>query len=179
MLETIMDQPYEQLLTERLFKPLGMKSAGFRSPATNGKVDQPYGHTKKLFMVLPVDPEPTGDNPPAIAPAGAVHCSITDFARYAAFHLGEGSSPIFSQDGLDILHEREGSFEFAKGWKVVDRKWAEGKAFMHTGSNTLFYAVIWIAPGRKFAAVALCNYGGPEGFEECDEAIAFLIKKHL
>jgi hypothetical protein len=61
----------------------------------------------------------------------------------------------------------------------VEREWAGGKAWTHTGSNTLFYSVIWIAPGRKFAAVALCNYGGEEGFAKCDEAIAFLIKKHL
>jgi CubicO group peptidase (beta-lactamase class C family) len=41
MLETLMDQPYEQLLAERVLKPLGLQSAGFRAPATVGKVDQP------------------------------------------------------------------------------------------------------------------------------------------
>ena len=73
ILETITDKPYEALLAERLFNPLGMNSAGFRAPASKNQVHQPYRHTKSLFTVNPVDPEPVGDNPPAIAPAGAVH----------------------------------------------------------------------------------------------------------
>jgi hypothetical protein len=43
----------------------------------------------------------------------------------------------------------------------------------------MFYAVIWLAPEKKFGAVAMCNYGGREGFEKCDEAIGHLIKRHL
>ena len=54
-----------------------------------------------------------------------------------------------------------------------------GKALSHSGSNTMFYAVIWIAPERDFAAIAICNYGGNEGFQKCDELIGYLIKKHL
>ena len=55
MIERIMDQSYEKLMHDLLFKPLGMDSAGFRAPADNGKVDQPYGHTKRFFQVIPVD----------------------------------------------------------------------------------------------------------------------------
>ena len=62
---------------------------------------------------------------------------------------------------------------------VAERPWAGGKAITHTGSNTMFHAVVWIAPNRDFAAVAMCNYGEQEGFRKCDEAIALLIKKHL
>ncbi|MGJ8673116.1 hypothetical protein [Rubritalea sp.] len=58
-------------------------------------------------------------------------------------------------------------------------KIANGKVLTHTGSNTIFYSVIWIAPERGFAAFAMCNYGGEEGFNKCDEAIGYLVKKHL
>ena len=105
MLEQIMDEPYEQMLIERLFKPLNMTSAGFRAPASEGQIDQPYGHRKSLFMVRAVDPEPSGDNPPAIAPAGGVHCSVIDFAKYALFHLGSESDGILTKESLTRLHE--------------------------------------------------------------------------
>jgi CubicO group peptidase (beta-lactamase class C family) len=179
MLEEIMDSPYEELLAERLFNPLGMSSAGFRAPASNAYVDQPYGHTKTFFMVNPIDPEPKGDNPPAIAPAGAVHCSVSDFAKYALFHLGKADGDILTKESLERLHQSINDSDYGRGWVVTSRSWAGGKALTHAGSNTMFYAVIWIAPERDFAAVAMCNYGDKEGFTKCDEAISYLIEKHL
>ena len=179
MLEVIMDKPYEELLSERLFKPLQMTSAGFRAPATLGKVDQPYGHTNSFLMVRPVDPEPKGDNPPAIAPAGAVHCSVTDLAKYATFHLGQTGDGILSKESLARLHKPIEGRDYGRGWGVTTRNWAKGKALTHTGTNTMFYSVIWIAPERDFAAVAMCNIGGKEGFAKCDEAVGYLVVKHL
>lgn len=175
LLEKTMRVSYEELLQEKLFVPLGMKSAGFRAPATPGKVDQPYGHNPE-----PVDPEPAGDNPPAIAPAGAVHCSIIDFAKYAAFHLGASPAALLDEDTLAYLHspEDEGR-EYWMGWIITTRDWAGGKALNHAGSNTMFYSVIWVAPERDFAAVALSNTGEDEGFALCDQAIAQLIEKYL
>ena len=60
MLEKIAGKPWEDLITEKLFKPLHMDSAGFGAPGTIGKVDQPWGHTQTS---LPVQI----DNPPAFA----------------------------------------------------------------------------------------------------------------
>ena len=175
MLETVTNNPYEKLMREKLFGPLEMKSAGFRAPATVGKIDQPYGHNPN-----PVDPEPAGDNPAAIAPAGAVHCSIIDFAKYARFHLGRGPEGILTKRDLAFLHlpvsPKDG---YALGWIVTQRPWAGGTALTHTGCNTMFYSVMWLAPKRDFAAVAACNLGTQNGFKKCDEAAAYLIRKYL
>ena len=67
MLEKITGQDCETLITERLFKPLHMDTAGFGPPGTKDTVDQPWGHIHKLFMTIPMQ----ADNPPAIASAGA------------------------------------------------------------------------------------------------------------
>lgn len=179
MLEELTDQPFELLLMEHVFQPLGMKSAGFRAPASQGLVDQPYGHSRVIFSTKPVDPEPQGDNPPAIAPAGAVHCSVEDFAKYGLFHLKTQGNDLLTESSFSKLHEPLEGKDYARGWVVAKRKWAKGAALTHTGSNTMFYSVIWIAPKRNFAAVAMCNFGGQKGFTKCDEAIAYLIEKHL
>lgn len=175
MLESVTGRAFEELMREKLFTPLGMTSAGFRAPATPGEVDQPYGHHPD-----PVDPEPSGDNPRAIAPAGAVHCSILDFARYVRFHLGHGPRGILGADELRFLHQLvPPSEDYAMGWKVARREWAGGIALTHAGSNTMFYSVMWMAPERDFAAVAQCNTGEAEGFDACDQAVAGLIDQFL
>ena len=179
MMEKIMDKPFERLLTERLFEPLEMTSAGFRAPASVGSIDQPYGHKRGLTGTKPINPEPKGDNPPAISPAGAVHCSVGDFAKYALFHLGKTSSGILPNESLAKLHKPVPNREYGYGWGMANPDWAGGQAITHSGSNTMFYAVIWIAPSRDFAALAMCNYGDREGFEKCDEAIGHLVKEHL
>ncbi len=48
MLEKLAGKPWETLLTEKLFRPLGMKSAGFGAPGAIGKLDQPWGHARSL-----------------------------------------------------------------------------------------------------------------------------------
>ncbi|HUJ09058.1 MAG TPA: serine hydrolase [Verrucomicrobiae bacterium] len=83
MLEKVSGRDFESLMTEKLFKPLHMDSAGFGPPGTKDKTDQPWGHVHQLSKALPMQT----DNPPVISPAGRVHCSLDDLARYAMFHL--------------------------------------------------------------------------------------------
>ncbi len=71
MMERVTGRAWEDLLRERLFKPLEMKSAGFGAPASPGKPDQPWGHFGALGELRPVTPGPMADNPPAIGPAGS------------------------------------------------------------------------------------------------------------
>jgi CubicO group peptidase (beta-lactamase class C family) len=178
MLERAAGIPYEQLLTQRLFEPLGMTSAGFRAPATTGLVDQPYGHSGPESELSPVQPEPGGDNPTAIAPAGAVHCSAIDLAKYTRFHLGLGPK-LLTDESLARLHKPETDANYAMGWGVLARSWGDGAVLQHSGSNTMFYTVIWIAPERDFAAVAMTNAAGAQAQILCDQAIAEAVQAYL
>jgi len=54
MLEKITGTPWETLMSQRLFKPLKMNSAGFGAPGTKDQLDQPWGHTRKLLMTIPL-----------------------------------------------------------------------------------------------------------------------------
>lgn len=166
MLETVAGKPWEDLLTENLFVPLGMTSAGFGVPATPRYVDQPWGHQRVSGVNNPMEPGPTADNPPAIGPAGTVHCSLLDLARYAAFHLAADKSdtPLLSRSSMVKLHTAVPDNEnYAYGWLQVSRPWAGGLALTHSGSNVQWYSVIWMAPNREFAVVALSNIAAPTG----------------
>jgi CubicO group peptidase (beta-lactamase class C family) len=180
MLERVGGRPYAELIRDRLFKPLHLDSAGFGAPAHSGKIDQPYGHVLRGGEVFAILPGPEDDNPPAITPAGRVHLSILDFARYANFHLGKDAPALLDASALEFLHTPvPPSDEYGVGWRRVQRSWAGNFALTHNGTNTMNYAVMWLAPDRKFAAVAACNIDSGLGAPACDEAVSFLIRTYL
>lgn len=178
MAEAAADRAYEQLLTERVFVPLGMASAGFGAPGEASRLDQPRGHRADG---APVEPGPGADNPTAIAPAGRVHASLEDWARFVALHLegARGKPRLLTAASFARLHARAApGDEFAMGWIVTERPWAGGRALMHQGSNTLWTCVTWIAPARDLAVLVTCNQGGERASEACDRACAALIAAH-
>jgi CubicO group peptidase (beta-lactamase class C family) len=180
MAEQAAGRTWEELMRERLFVPLGMKSAGFGPPGTAKDVDQPRAHTKEG---RPVPPGPGADNPPAIGPAGTVHCSIADWAKFVSPHLrGETKehARLLKPETFVKLHEPVGDEpKYAAGWVVMDRAWAGGRTLMHNGSNTMWYCTTWLAPAKDFAVLVTCNQGGDEAAKACDEACAALIQDHV
>ncbi|MCX7826058.1 MAG: beta-lactamase family protein [Verrucomicrobiae bacterium] len=177
MLEKATGQAWEELMREKLFAPIGMASAGFGAPATVGKTDQPWGHVWSQGRAKPVPPGPEADNPPAIGPAGTVHCTLDDLARYAAFHLraGRGEPALLKPASFEKLHTPPAGQDYAFGWIVCQRGWAKGKALTHNGSNTMFYTVLWLAPRKQFAVLVGTNLGGQGATEGCDRAAAALV----
>jgi CubicO group peptidase (beta-lactamase class C family) len=181
MLEKATGKTWEDLLRSMLFEPLGMTTAGFGAPASVDKIDQPWGHIRKAFSGnKPMSPGPGGDNPLAISPANAVHCSMGDLAKYAAFHMaGErGKSELLGAESFKKLHTALADNEdYALGWMVLERPWANGRTLMHNGSNTMFYVVVWMAPEKNCAVIVASNVGMDEAFKACDEAAVKLIKQ--
>lgn len=181
MLEKITGQDYEALITEKLFKPLRMDTAGFGPPGTRDKVDQPWGHVRKGSVKTAVQ----SDNPPAITPAGRVHCSLDDLARFAMFHLQHATNGLLKPETLARLHAPDtvnvaGEWDnYACGWVVVQRDWAGGTALMHNGSNTMWYVVMWLAPAKNFAVIVATNIAGTGAEKACDAAATLMIDKYL
>ena len=165
--------PWEDLITDELFRPLGMSSAGFGAPGTFDAVSQPWGHRLENGRL---EPE-YSDNVPALGPAGTVHCTLTDWARFVALHL-QGARPnarFLAAATFAKMHTPPADQDYAYGWEVVNRNWAGGKALTHKGTNRLWYSTGWIAPGRNFAVLTATNCGGDAGAKGCDEAAVALI----
>jgi CubicO group peptidase (beta-lactamase class C family) len=186
MAETVTQTPWEDLMRQRLFGPLGMTSAGFGPPGKRGELDQPRGHRENG---RPIEPGRDADNPAAIGPAGIVHCSIDDWAKYIALHLqaAEGKPRLIKAESFTKLHtpaKLTGSrTDYAMGWGTPKRAWARGDAdnstgrvLTHNGSNTLWFCVTWIAPEKDFAVLIACHKAGTEADRACDEAAQALIK---
>ncbi|MGQ9525494.1 MAG: serine hydrolase domain-containing protein [Armatimonadota bacterium] len=174
IVEQAVGRPWENLMREYLFEPLGMATAGFGPPR---KV---WGHRHVDAECQPVQPGPFADNPPAIGPAGSVHCSIADWAKFAALHLrgARGDTGLLLKpQSFQLLHTDRFRQGYALGWSTAERSWAHGITLSHTGSNTMWFAAIFIAPKRGTAFLACANCGGGHAAEACDTAVANMVKQ--
>ena len=99
------------------------------------------------------------DNPEAVGPAGTVHISIQDWAKFIALWIPGQSPAILDRAALDELIVTD-SEHYGAGWYVLQRQWAGGTALTHSGSNIVWRTVLWIAPDRGIAYLAAANASG-------------------
>jgi CubicO group peptidase (beta-lactamase class C family) len=162
MIESAGGKSWEQLVEERVFEPLGIKSAGFGPPIGDGPFDQPWGHRLNNGKIIPI----RFDNPPATVPAGGVHMNLADWARLIAVQMPTSTSekPFLSSQTLEFLHtppatstEHAGETPYCGGWMIVDY----GKDFcelQHEGSNTMWLATAIVRPRIGTAILVVTNY---------------------
>jgi D-alanyl-D-alanine carboxypeptidase len=187
MAEQVTGQAWEDLMQEMLFKPLGMETVGFGAPGTASIVDQPRGHTDSCAPVAPGSRSPVADNPPVYGPAGTVHSSMSDWARYISLHLrgarGE-EGLLLKPESFERLHKDPfGHNYYALGWVLAERGWAHGPTLSHGGSNGYWFAVVWIAPRRNAAFLAATNTlncpAKDAGFLAVNATIEAMIRRYL
>lgn len=175
--EVASGQPWEDMLRERLFNPLAMTSAGFGWPATVESPDQPRGHwgdgtPAPMALTAPYKLDT------AIAPAGDVHCSAEDFARWGVFHLrglrgGATRGVSLKAETFQKLHKPEGPQRYAMGWGVSVKS---GRTIhQHSGSAGTFFATIAIDAESDIGAVVMTNAANPSANKACAEIIHALL----
>ncbi|MBC3758174.1 serine hydrolase [Hyunsoonleella sp. SJ7] len=150
MLELIMEDTWENLITIHLFNPLNMNDTGFGAPGNSGNGNQPWGHRHTGNSWTPKNPTDIySDNPKALGPAGTVHTTLQDMAKYVNLHLGKTN--LISNETLDILHSEVNNSGYALGWNVTPH------GITHAGSNTNFFAQLYINLDAEFANFSVTN----------------------
>ncbi len=168
MLETITGKAYEQLMTEEIFEPLALTTAGFGQPIKFDPQNQPFGHFG-YFRKPRLD-----DFPEYMAPTGVIHISIRDWAKFILLHLEIDIKRKVNLDSktLSTLHSppdsaawRTGSEEkgygipslnYALGWYTFNIDNKEGLIW-HPGGNLGFIAQVIVDPDRKNAILVATN----------------------
>lgn len=178
VVERITGQSWEAAIRAEVFEPLKMTSVGFGGTGTPGQIDQPWPHTAN-GKPMPQNGSAM-DNPPVMGPAGRVHCTIQDWAKFIQDQLrgARGEPALLSAASYQKLHTPPFGGEYALGWLVVQRDWAGGLALNHGGDNTMNFANVWLAPQRDFALLACVNQSGDKGFQASDAAVGALIQLH-
>jgi CubicO group peptidase (beta-lactamase class C family) len=188
MAERASNTAYEQLVVTALLGPLGLTTVGFGAAGTPGQEDQPWQHRiDDNGNPVAVPPSPTADNPPVYGPAGRAHMSIGDWALWIRTVLRaqvDEATPwtpetakLLTTPAVSIA----GTDSYAMGWVTTSRSWAAptGRVLTHDGTNTMNYAVAWLAADAGFGVIVVTNQGGSGAATACDVAAGRLITLYL
>src|SRR5688500_15263178 len=140
-------ETWEHLIETEVWKPLGIKNAGFGAPGKGRKVDQPRGHVKKDGKLTAMQPgDPRSDNPAAIGPAGTVNMSLGDWLLFVQDQLDgfHGRGKLLKPETYKMLHTPV-SKNYALGWGVMRDKNGALSILTHMGSNGF-----WVSDARFY-----------------------------
>lgn len=162
MVERTVKRSWEELMRTLVLEPLGLRSTGFGWPATEKRPDQPRGHYGEPpelkvqigeFILFDMD---------YVGPAGNMHCSIEDLARFAAYHLR-----VLNDGDTSLKAETVPRF-----WRGAETDDGERK-YGFFGSGGTFMAMIMLYPDSDLAVVAAANIGLPAMpfFEKMENAV--------
>jgi CubicO group peptidase (beta-lactamase class C family) len=171
MLEAIFGQPWETLIQQELFGPLGMNDTGFGTADLDG-VYQPAGHAGDENGNLV---ENRGDNDPAYGPSSTVHSTLADLAKYVQLYLNGSEGGVTLSPSTQAMLKAPyyslygDRYNFGWGNGLLDGKVVLG----HAGSNMLWYASISIWPEHGYGFLAMTNVAtvgaDPENDDPGDE----------
>jgi CubicO group peptidase (beta-lactamase class C family) len=177
MIERVGEKSWEELVVERVFKPLKLTSAGLGPQATLGHIDAPLGHALVDGKLKPMLGGPEADNPLVISPAGTAHMSVLDFARWGSWMAGQGKrapflvkpetlkklvTPVVSMSTASTASTTvSGAAQYALGWASTKMGWTAYPVAFHGGSNNMNKAYIWVDTERDATVVVMTNVATP------------------
>ena len=144
-------KPYEQLMREEVFCPLGMTSAEFGQSPGAGEL---FGHVDGRVATA------TDANPEMIVPAGGVRMTLADWGKFAVDQLeGEqGRGALLRAESYKLLHTPRGETTNALGWGVPPAIAGRmGPALTHGGSDGNWFAFICLFPGGENGVLVVAN----------------------
>ncbi len=175
MLERVGGASWEQLITERLFVPLEMVNTGFLAPTD---ASSPWGHSPD--NETPLDPNTiVSDNPAVLGPAGVVHTTLADIAKFINLHLDKGvSGTLLTPSTFNKLHTGVvdliyDGFFYASGWNVS----SDGSLMFHAGSNLRWLAELTINHEKNLGMFVAINMAGPKAGAALNQATEYLINR--
>ncbi|WP_448141846.1 serine hydrolase domain-containing protein [Stenotrophomonas bentonitica] len=169
-------KPYDQLLREEVFIPLGMTrcQAGAWSVAKVGNVAQPHAPREGGNVVVNADADIAPDL--TSMAAGGIRCSLRDMTRWMQVLLDPTLVPGWLSDtqrrALWTAHmpmplgERQRRWDnahfsaYGYGWRLsdMDGQWKVA----HTGTLSGMYSSLALLPDRKVGVVILINGEGED-----------------
>jgi CubicO group peptidase (beta-lactamase class C family) len=165
---------WDEVVEKRLFAPLGMKGATCSAKAAGQVADRAWPHRRKKDGT--VEALPWHDFLDRSGPAGSIHASARDMARWVRFQLGDGTfegkvvlkgktlaethTPqmvIRIEGHIKIAYPETTQIAYGLGWFVHDHRGL--LMYSHTGGLEGFRARVVLVPKERLGLVLLMNSG--------------------
>jgi D-alanyl-D-alanine carboxypeptidase len=186
--ETAAGKPYEQLIREKIFEPLGMNDATIGGwPASPADPDQPRGHYPGAGPGKTPKPQDLNDVyvfPAWMNPSAGANCSIKDLAFYVQDNLAglQGQGKLLDKNGYENIHsihltvpisemyqgnKQKGDLNLGYAWAIISVGGDNVSAAEGTGGT--FYAVIVVDPSLDAGFAGVTNSG--DGLQALEVAL--------
>jgi D-alanyl-D-alanine carboxypeptidase len=174
ILERMSGSSWEELVSTRLFAPLGMKNCGFGVPASHGEPTEPWDHLGSIPIAPGIHQAPQSDITPTYGPSSTVVCTLEDWGKFLALFLRDGRHDIVSPATLSRITTAASSNGYAMGWFNGPQRGFGGTVLYHTGTNNQSMATALIDHSRSRAYVAAVNTFVPGTFDIAAATLARL-----
>jgi CubicO group peptidase (beta-lactamase class C family) len=156
----VQNKSYEEFISERIFKPLGMKSANLSVTEMQKTDDYSSGYTfidgEKEVRKIPIR------DIRSVAPAGAINSNVKDLAEWIRLMLGGGSyegKRFISEKSFNEIVSNQTKIDndtyYGLGWFLTKRN--NQNIVMHDGGIDGFNARITLLPDAKIGFAILTN----------------------
>lgn len=159
IIEKLTGRNYEELLLEKVIKPLGITTANFGAMGTPGMEDQPLQHSA---IHAPITPTQNASLDPTYNPAGGLYMSIGDWSKFIQWILkiDPGHQTLLRQETARMLISpvvAVGSSNNGLGWGVT---FIDGqKILSHSGSNGYNYCLAELWATSRSGIIVMTNQG--------------------
>jgi CubicO group peptidase (beta-lactamase class C family) len=151
---------WEQVITERILKPLGMKATNTSIQEMQKAADYSLGYqyiaATKETRRLPMR------NLAGIAPAGAINSNAREMAQWVRLMLGGGvfeGKRLVSEKSFRELTTKQikiaGNIDYGLGWGLAE--WNGHRVVEHSGGIDGFNSLVALMPDQKLGVVMLTN----------------------
>jgi len=160
-------KPYETLLQEGIFKPLGMTGsttdlARVRRRVVTGLKTSGKAYPNQFFA--------------ALSPAGGIYSSAEDLARFARAQI-ERCDPGIALSQKPVFTIAEGE-RVALGWHIYD--WAQGwRTLNHNGAIGGYTGSVYVDTANRRAAIVLSNVMNEGDYGEAVRALARALLRQI
>ncbi len=168
---------WEEFTQQRIFDPLGMKSANFSAIKAEQSPDHASPHSKQGSKIEVIK----WRNLDNVGPAGSINASARDLSGWIRLHLNDGvvdGKRLISSENLREMHtpqmviRNEGRWRlffpesetsqlsYGLGWFINDYR--GHKLVMHGGTIDGFRASVMLVPKSKIGVAVLSNLTGTQ-----------------
>lgn len=177
--ESVVGKPYADLMSERLFKPLGMTRTTFR-PTMAMTYPLAQGHNAS-GKSAPTVVRPFADNS-ASWPAGSMFTNVLDLSRFVIAFMNDGKlegkqvlqrSVIAKLSTPRIRIPTSTSERYGYGLMISDYRAVH--VIEHGGSRSGYGSIIKMVPEHRFAVIVLGNKTGVALNKTAEKAMELML----
>lgn len=178
IIEEVTGTSWEEAILSEIAEPLSLSSLGFGAPQD---IDEPRGHQSILGYKRPVSPEDVfSDNPKWMGPAGTIHLSMADLSKWGQVHISACSgrlSNFLTQESCRVMQSPI-STDYGLGWVIQEAGTSETIVW-HNGSNTMWYALLYLIPNKDIAVAVATNVYTPKRLDRLARELSVALINEL